>query len=162
VSPQTTCGISALRKASTSPQQLGKRFKAKVYQRARSVARFYSSLYKGPPLSPFRIRPSGVLWRDATQRTPDGRPSARKGADQARPSSSAHDRGAVASRAVAPARVTNDNEIGSGNAMILDPYGRILFTSVLMGRDYLGEEKRTMESLGLSGYAAEELAQPLE
>ena len=38
----------------------------------------------------------------------------------------------------------------------------IQIASVLMGRDYLGEEKRTMESLGLSGYPAEELAQLLE
>jgi opine dehydrogenase len=38
----------------------------------------------------------------------------------------------------------------------------IQIASVLMGRDYLGEEKRTMESLGLSGYTAEELAQLLE
>jgi opine dehydrogenase len=38
----------------------------------------------------------------------------------------------------------------------------IQIASVLMGRDYLGEEKRTMESLGLSGYTAEELAQRLE
>jgi len=38
----------------------------------------------------------------------------------------------------------------------------IQIASVLMGRDYLGEQKRTMESLGLSGYTAEELAQLLE
>ena len=38
----------------------------------------------------------------------------------------------------------------------------IQIASVLTGRDYLGEEKRTMESLGLSRHTAEELAQPLE
>jgi len=32
---------------------------------------------------------------------------------------------------------------------------------VLMGRDYLAEEKRTMKTLGLSGYTAGELARLL-
>jgi opine dehydrogenase len=37
----------------------------------------------------------------------------------------------------------------------------IQIASVLMGRDYLAEEKRSMESFGLARYAAEELAQRL-
>jgi opine dehydrogenase len=37
----------------------------------------------------------------------------------------------------------------------------IQLASVLMGRDYLGEAPRTMDSLGLSGYTAEELEQLL-
>jgi len=37
----------------------------------------------------------------------------------------------------------------------------ITLVSLLMERDYVGEAQRTMESLGLAGYTAEELEQLL-